>query len=83
MPDINFINMFNFSRLAYNYGCVICVALNFHRAYIFGDLSSDSLVCLDHVDQGDGTPHKQDHVALTLLKIHLLFKGTIWAPTNM
>ena len=32
---------------------------NFHRAYVFGDVSSDSLVCLDHVDQGNGTQPKK------------------------
>ena len=68
MPSVDFKHMFNFLRFAYNYGCVIRVALNFHRAYVFGDVSSDSLVCLDHVDQGDGTQPKQDH--------------TIWAPLS-
>ena len=68
MSSVDFKHMFHFLRLAYNYGCVIRVALNFHRAYVFGDVSSDSLVCLDNVDQGDGTQPKQDH--------------TIWAPLS-
>ena len=76
MPFVDFKHMFNFLRLAYNYGCVIRVALNFHRTYVFGDVSSDSLVCLDHVDQGDGTQHKQDHTiwaALSYASLNIYF----------
>ena len=40
----------------------IGIALDFHRVYVFGDMSSNSLVRLDHVDQRDGTQHEQDHV---------------------
>ena len=60
MPSIDFKHMFNFPRLGYNpiICCVIRVALNFHQAYIFGDVSRDSLVCLNHVDQGDGNMNK-------------------------
>ena len=46
--------------LVYNYCGIIRIALAFHQVYILGDMSSNSLVRLDHVDQRDGTQHEQD-----------------------
>ena len=53
--------IFHFIVLVYNYCGIISIALDFHWVYVFGDMSSNSIACLDHVDQRYGTQHKQDH----------------------
>ena len=53
--------------LVYNNRCVIRVALNFHWVYMLGYVSSDPLVSLDHIDQGNGTQYKQGHTEWTAL----------------
>ena len=55
----DFINIVNFIVLVCNNCCVIRVALDFHWVYMLGDVSSDPLVSLDHIDQGNGAQYKQ------------------------
>ena len=61
MLTINFIYIFHFIVLVYNYCGIIRIALDFHQLYVLGDMSSNSLFCLGHVDQRDGTQQEQDH----------------------
>ena len=63
----DFINILNFILLVYNNRCVIRIALDFHWVYMLGDVSSDPLVSLDHIDQGNGTQYKQGHTEWTAL----------------
>ena len=63
----DFINILNFILLVYNNRCVIHIALDCHWVYMLGDVSSDPLVSLDHIDQGNGTQYKQGHTEWTAL----------------
>ena len=46
MLTINFVYIFHFIVLVYNYCGIIRIALDFHRVYILGDMSSNSLAAL-------------------------------------
>ena len=53
--------------LVYYNSCVIREALDYHWVHMLGDVSSDLLVCLDHIDQGNCTRNKHGCTEWTAL----------------
>ena len=83
MLTINFVYILHFIVLVYNYCGIIRIALDFHRVYVLGDMSSNSLVCRDHVDQRDGTQHVQDHAKFAALSYTPLNVDFVCRDGNM